>query len=123
MRYAAGGVSMTVSISVAALAACAAAALAWRLAFLTVPAAMAAAIAAMLVLRFGGWDWGMVTAVMFFVTAWLSQRGETPRPRRAGVSAARRNLAQVAANGVLITSLAVARGTLAPHGAVVAAFL
>lgn len=94
----------------------------WR-SFLTLPAAIAAAILGGIILFFGGWDWAAATAGSFFITALLSQRHERIEHSATSSGNARRNLQQVLANGLLLAVLAVVYRTSGESYLGVAAFL
>ena len=113
---------MTASIWAAAMVAIAAAmAASWR-GFLTVPAALVAALAGAIVLISGGWAWGATIAGSFIVTSLASRRRDRIERNEAGSLHSRRNIGQVLANGSLPALLALLHGS-GEAALVVAAFL
>ncbi len=95
----------------------------WRN-FLTLPAAIAAALIGGVVLVFGGWDWGAATAGAFFATSLLSRHRDRIEQNTSVHANARRKFLQVVANGIALALLAVIHGTRGgEYSGVDAAFL
>ncbi len=95
----------------------------WR-AYLTLAAAMIAAVLGTVILFFGGLALGVSVGVCFFITSGLSRRRDRLEENKKENSRARRDLWQVLANGVILAGLAVLHGLGdASNMGVIAAFL
>lgn len=100
----------------------AAAAAYWRQ-FLTLPAAISAAILGTLILLTGGWALASATAGMFVITSLLSKRQARVDPGESGAADERRNLKQIMANGILLVVIAALHRFAEGDSALTAAFL
>jgi uncharacterized protein (TIGR00297 family) len=95
----------------------------WRN-FLTLPAALAAALIGSVILVLGGWNWGAATAGAFFATSVLSRHRDRIEQNNSIYANSRRKFPQVFANGIALALLAVLHGTgVEQYGGVDAAFL
>lgn len=94
----------------------------WRR-FLTIPAAIAAAILGGIILALAGWAFASTTAGLFLITALLSERQVRLESGETNGSDQRRNLNQIIANGILLGALAVLHRVTQENSLFLAAYL